>query len=89
MPPKVTLTRDDVRNERFVELYIEEHRYWDLRRWRIAVDELNGKGFNGVIWEYHIAENKYGIKLKSGEYIYHLLFLRETESSLGPCELVR
>ena len=68
MPAKQTLTIEDVRNERFVELYIEEHRYWDLRRWRIAVDELNGKGFNGITWEYYIADNKYTMKLKSGEY---------------------
>lgn len=68
MPPKQTLTVEDIRNERFVELYIEEHRYWDLRRWRIAVDELNGKGFSGVIWNYYIAEDKYTMTLKSGEY---------------------
>lgn len=68
MPAKETLTMANIRNERFVELYIEGHRYWDLRRWRIAVEELNGKGFSGVIWEYHIAENKYGMKLKDGEY---------------------
>jgi hypothetical protein len=68
MPAKENLTLEDIRNERFVELYIEEHRYWDLRRWRIAVEVLNGMGFHGVTWEYHIAENKYGMKLKDGEY---------------------
>lgn len=68
MPAKQTLTVEDIRNERFVELYIEEHRYWDLRRWRIAADVLNGKGFSGVTWEYYIAEDKYTAKLKSGEY---------------------
>jgi len=68
MPAKQTLTMNDIRNERFVELYIEEHRYWDLRRWRIAVQELNGKGFNGVEWTYNITENKYTIKRKTGEF---------------------
>jgi len=68
MPPKETLTLDDVRNERYVELYIEEHHYWDIRRWRIAVDELNGKGFHGVTWEYHFAEGKYGMKLKDADF---------------------
>lgn len=68
MPNKLTLSLDELRNERFVELYIEEHRYWDLRRWRTAVQELNGKGFSGVIWDYYIAEDKYTVKLKSGEY---------------------
>ena len=68
MPAKSAVTLDDIRNERFVELYIEEHRYWDLRRWRIAVQELNGKGFNGIDWTYQIADNTYTLKLKSGEY---------------------
>lgn len=68
MPAKTTLTVEDVRNERFVELFIEEHRYWDLRRWRIAVQELNGKGFKGVTWEYYIAENKYTAKIKDADF---------------------
>lgn len=68
MPAKTSLTINDIRNERFVELYIEEHRYWDLRRWRIAVQELDGKGFTGVNWDYYIAEDKYTLKTKSGEY---------------------
>jgi hypothetical protein len=68
MPAKETLTVDDIRNERFVELFIEEHRYWDLRRWRIAVEELNGKGFGGIEWVYSIDDDKYTMKLKSGEY---------------------
>lgn len=68
MPDKTTLTIDDVRNERFVELYIEEHRYWDIRRWRIAEEVLNNKGFHGIIWEYHADENKYGIKIKDADF---------------------
>jgi len=68
MPEKETLTIEDVRNERFVELYIEEHRYWDIRRWRIAVQELNGKGFHGVEWVYYINEDKYTLKLKDGDF---------------------
>ncbi len=68
MPAKNALTLEDVRNERFVELFNEEHRYWDLRRWRIAVDELNGKGFHGVDWVYNIDEDKYTLKLKDGDF---------------------
>ncbi len=68
MPPKETLTLEDVRNERFVELYIEEHHYWDIRRWRIAVDELNGKGFHGITWVYNIDEDKYTMKLKDADF---------------------
>lgn len=68
MPDKTTLTVEDIRNERFVELYNEEHRYWDIRRWRIAVDELNGKGFHGMIWTYHYDEDKYTIKVKDADF---------------------
>lgn len=68
MPAKSSLTVDDIRNERFVELYIEEHRYWDLRRWRIATQVLNGKGFHGVTWEYYIDEDKYTMKLQDGDF---------------------
>lgn len=68
MPDKTSLTVDEVRNERFVELFNEEHRYWDLRRWRIAEAELNGKGFSGVDWFYYIDENKYTLKLKSADF---------------------
>ena len=68
MPDKGSVTIDDVRNERFVELYIEEHRYWDLRRWRIAVDVLHDKGFKGVVWDYYIDEDMYTLKTKDADF---------------------
>jgi hypothetical protein len=68
MPPKEVLTIEDVRNERFVELFNEEHRYYDIRRWRIASAELNGKGFHGVEWVYYIDDNQYTLKLKDGDF---------------------
>lgn len=37
-----------LRRERMVELAGEGFRYWDLRRWRMAVDVLNGKDAHGV-----------------------------------------
>ena len=46
----MTLT-DWVRNERFVELYEEGHRYYDLRRWIIAPEMLKAGmryGLNGI-----------------------------------------
>jgi hypothetical protein len=40
-----TLTKDSmrivIRNERRVEMAFEEQRYWDLRRWKTAEQELN------------------------------------------------
>lgn len=34
--------RDVIRHERRVELAFEEHRFWDIRRWKIADQVLNG-----------------------------------------------
>jgi starch-binding outer membrane protein, SusD/RagB family len=68
MPSKTVITVEDIRNERFVELFIEDHRYWDLRRWRIAVQELNGKGFHGVRWDYYIDEDKYTLTLHGSDF---------------------
>jgi hypothetical protein len=42
--PKTAIDRDAIRHERKVELAFEGHRYWDVRRWRIAVDKLSQPG---------------------------------------------
>ncbi|GGF14065.1 RagB/SusD family nutrient uptake outer membrane protein [Hymenobacter cavernae] len=34
--------RDLIRNERRIELSFEEHRFWDVRRWKIAETALSG-----------------------------------------------
>lgn len=41
--------RDRVRNERAVELFFEDHRFWDIRRWLIAEQDgiMNGN-FYGI-----------------------------------------
>ena len=36
-----SVDREKIRHERKVELAFEGHRYWDARRWRIAVDEFS------------------------------------------------
>lgn len=45
--PSQTEARDIIRNERFIELAFEEHRYFDLRRWRIG-DQYDGKFTTGM-----------------------------------------
>ena len=37
------LTLDKVRHERKVELAFEKHRYWDLKRWRLAAALAEGQ----------------------------------------------
>ncbi len=38
-----TIDQEKIRHERKVELAFEGHRYWDVRRWRIATKELSGR----------------------------------------------
>ena len=42
-----TQMRDMIRNERRVELAFEEHRFWDIRRWKIA-KAVYGSSLHGV-----------------------------------------
>ncbi len=44
--------RDRIRNERRVELAYEAHRFWDLRRWRIAATPRADNGGEGVMANY-------------------------------------
>lgn len=48
-----SLTKDQmrelIRNERYIELCFEHHRYWDLRRWKQAETRLNNRNYTGVV----------------------------------------
>lgn len=67
MPARTALTWDNIMQERQVELFAEDHRYWDLRRWRTAVDVLDGKRLKGLQYVYDQATGKYQIKFMNGE----------------------
>ncbi len=43
------ITRDKVRHERQVELAFEKHRFWDIRRWRIAEGLINNTQFSALL----------------------------------------
>ncbi len=47
MPEYTSITREDVRKERKIELAFEGNRYWDVRRWRTAKNDLT-KSFHGL-----------------------------------------
>lgn len=46
-----SVTRDQVRHERQVEMAFENQRWWDLRRWRIADQVLNNTQFH-ALWPW-------------------------------------
>ncbi len=55
LPAKIQVDAPDedafmalLRKERCVELAGEGFRYWDLRRWRLAVNKINGQNAHGV-----------------------------------------
>ncbi|MCE7042165.1 RagB/SusD family nutrient uptake outer membrane protein [Dyadobacter sp. CY312] len=52
--------KERIRKERYIELSFENKRYWDLRRWKIASQVLNGKQFNAL----------YITKKADGSYAY-------------------
>jgi starch-binding outer membrane protein, SusD/RagB family len=67
MPARTTITEANIRQERQVELAFEEHRYWDLRRWRIAEQTLHNKRLQGLNYVYDFDVKKYIITLKNAE----------------------
>lgn len=67
-----TLTNDIIRNERRVELAFEDHRYFDLKRWRIADKVWDGLDSNPVavvhgLYPYRISRPGHP---DNGKFIY-------------------
>ena len=52
------IDREKIRHERKVELLFENHRFWDLRRWRTAVEKLT-RTYTGLRYIYDAASGKY------------------------------
>ena len=67
MPLLGTITEEAIRHERTVELAFEENRYWDLRRWRIAHEVLDGLRTKGMEFTYYFNEDKYDFMYKNGD----------------------
>ena len=60
--PLESIDRDKIRHERKVELAFEGHRYWDVRRWRIAVDVLS-KPNSGLRYILDYETGKYQLQI--------------------------
>lgn len=67
MPAVAEATENAIRHERTVELVFEDHRYWDLRRWRTAHQFLDGLETKGLKFFYYFNEDKYDLQLIKGE----------------------
>jgi starch-binding outer membrane protein, SusD/RagB family len=55
---ETTITQKHVRTERMSELAWEQHRWWDLRRWRIAEETFNGRRMQGLRIIRHFPTDK-------------------------------
>jgi starch-binding outer membrane protein, SusD/RagB family len=76
-PPNslTTLTLAKIQNERRVELAFEDHRVWDLKRWRIADQVWNGNANNpiaqvGALYPYRVIHSD---PTKNGKYVFDKL----------------
>lgn len=61
------LTEAKIRQERKCELAFEEHVFWDLRRWRIAVEELNNVQRHRLHYRYNANSEMYTIEIADGD----------------------
>ena len=77
MPAKTTVTLDDIKNERFVELYGENHRYWDLRTWKDAVKELHLVTKFGTKWYRRKSDGMYKAKQWKWNFSQNTPFLEK------------
>jgi hypothetical protein len=82
MPPiPASVTGDELRkrlyNERRIELAFEEHRFWDLRRWKIAIDVENQPIYGmDIIKDVETGEKTYEpILLLEREFLEHMNLL--------------
>lgn len=57
-----TIDRDQIRHERRVELAFENHRFWDVRRWRVGATEFSKK-HTGIRYIQDYTTRKYKIVL--------------------------
>lgn len=72
------ITMEIIRHERKVELAFENHRYWDLRRWRTAQQELS-KNWDGLRFFLYIPENQENLELGDRYYIMNSFKFHGTE----------
>jgi len=83
MPPKAVIDMDIIQNERLVELSWEDHSYWDIRRWRIAKELLNGVRMQGLQYIFNYDTKKFKITFINGEGIARIFLDQNYYLPLG------
>lgn len=58
------ISLEQIRHERKVELFSEGHRFWDLKRWRIAEEAIT-KNFSGIHTTYDAATSKFVVEINN------------------------
>ena len=66
--PLTSIDRNKIRHERKIELMFEGHRFWDVRRWRVAVDELS-KEMHSLLTNFDWDSKLYEIKIKKADEV--------------------
>jgi hypothetical protein len=62
------ITLDKIRHERRIELAFEEHTFYDLRRWRTAMAELNtNMGAAFAYWHFDKTPNRFEYEVSDAE----------------------
>ena len=64
---KSEITEDKIRQERRCELAFEDHTFWDLRRWRIAVEELDNVRRHRLHYRFDANNETYTIEMADGD----------------------
>ncbi|MDP4276121.1 MAG: RagB/SusD family nutrient uptake outer membrane protein [Bacteroidota bacterium] len=68
-----SVTRDQVRHERTVELAFESHHYWDIRRWHIADQQILNRKFYALYPYYDVQTNDWIFTKVAVGYSYSFL----------------
>lgn len=83
MPPKPAINEAIIQNERLVELSWENHSYWDIIRWRVAKQLLDGVRTRGLQYTYNYDTKKYRIELINAEGVARTFLDRNYYLPLG------
>ncbi len=83
MPDRVSLTWENIMQERRCELFAEDQTYWDLRRWRVAEEEMEGRRLKGLRFYYDGVTRDYSLVVRDGEPVIRRFQKRNYYLPLG------